>query len=175
MADWEITLIVIGIFVVLWLWEKLRSDYINKVRNNLRLAESIIVELPLESARGAMLDFLGSLPHSSVSEKDGTWNYERGISDIMRVDRVMPLHSVPHAVAVGFNCAGHRTTIDISYKARSNVGFSMAAAADFLESARKECQKASAMFQEIASITRPGACARGLGRSGKKPAAEVQR
>lgn len=170
MADWEITLIVLGIFVVLWLWEKLRSDYVNKVRNNLRHSESIIVELPLESARGAMLDFLGSLPHSAVSEKDGAWIYERGISGVLHMDRVMPLHSVPHTVAVSFNCGRERTIIELAYQAVPNVGFSMPAAANFLELARKECQKASAMFQEIAGITRPGACARGLGRNSKKPA-----
>jgi hypothetical protein len=169
-------LVIASIFAVLWLWDKVRSDFVNKVRNNLRLSESIIVELPLESARGAILDFFGSLPHSAVSEKDGAWIYERGISGVLRMDRVMPLHSVPHTVAVGFNCGSHRTTIEVSYQAVSNVKFSVAAAANFLELARKECQSASAMFQEIASITRPGACARGLGRrSGKKPDSEVQR
>ncbi|MCC7314604.1 MAG: hypothetical protein IT419_07245 [Planctomycetes bacterium] len=172
MSDWAITLVAASIVAVCCLWEKLHSDFVNKVRNNLRLSESIIVELPLESAREAMLDFFGSLPHSDVSETDGVSVYERGISRILRVERIMPLHSIPHVVGVGFNCGGHRTTIEIAYHALPNVKFSVAAAAYFLESARKECQGASEMFQEIASITRPGACARGFGlggRSGKNP------
>lgn len=70
MSDWAITLVAASIFAVCCLWEKLHSDFVNKVRNNLRLSESIIVELPLESAREAILDFFGSLPHSDVSETE---------------------------------------------------------------------------------------------------------
>lgn len=127
-----------------------------KVRNNLRLSESIIVELPLERAQEAVLQFFGSLPHSAVSEKDGVWIYERGILGILRLNQIVLLHSVPHLVGVGFRSDDHHTVIEIGYRAMPTVKFSDAASAYFLESALNETRKALEALKGIANITRLG-------------------
>lgn len=150
------TLLAIALVVATSYLLRIVLPYRFKVRNNLRLSESIIVELPLESAREAILDFFGSLPHSAVSEKDGVWIYERGILGILRLDQIMLLPSVPHIVGVGFRSDAHHTVIEIGYRALPTVRFSEVAAAYFLESARNETRKALEALNGIANITRPG-------------------
>ncbi len=129
--------------------------YRYKVRNDLRLSESIIVQLPLDNAREATFKFFGSLPHSAESQKDGVRIYERGIMGILRLDQIIPLHSVPHLVGVGFRSEAHHTAIEIGYRAMPTVKFSEAAADYFLEAARNEIARAREVFQGIASVAQP--------------------